>query len=109
MNKNRLLLISMVIVSVLLFLLRMTGLTAHIVVSVIGLVIMIALTVATRKDWKIPALEVIMRVLYLVAIVTGGILMKAHGAAAFGIVHKVCAALFVVLLLVLYIPKWKNK
>ena len=108
MNKNRILLISMVLVSVLLFMLRMTGLTAHIIVSVAGLAIMIPLTLATRKEWKILALEVIMRVMYFVAIVTGGILMKVHGVAALGMVHKISAALFVVLLLVLYIPKWNK-
>ena len=108
MNKNRFFLISMVVVSALLFLLRMTGLTAHIAVSVLGLAVMIPISVMTRKEWKIPALEVIMRVMYFVAIVTGGVLMKVHGVAALGIVHKIAAALFVVLLMVLYIPKMKK-
>ena len=108
MNKNRFFLISMIVVSALLFLLRMTGLTVHMAVSVLGLAIMIHITVMTRKEWKIPALEVIMRVMYLVAIVTGGVLMKVHGVAALGIVHKIAAAAFVVLLMVLYIPKMKK-
>ena len=108
MNKNRFFLISMIAVSALLFLLRMTGLTVHMAVSVLGLAIMIPITVMTRKEWKIPALEVIMRVMYLVAIVTGGVLMKVHGVAALGIVHKIAAAAFVVLLMVLYIPKMKK-
>ena len=108
MNKNRFFLISMIVVSALLFLLRMTGLTVHIAVSVLGLAIMIPITVMTRKEWKIPALEVIMRVMYLVAIVTGGVLMKVHGVAALGIIHKIAAAAFVVLLMVLYIPKMKK-
>jgi hypothetical protein len=98
----------MIVVSALLFLLRMTGLTMHIAVSVLGLAIMIPITVMTRKEWKIPALEVIMRVMYLVAIVTGGVLMKVHGVAALGIVHKIAAAAFVILLMVLYIPKMKK-
>ena len=108
MNKNRIFLLSMVLVSVLLFMLRMTGLAAHIIVSVAGLAVMIPLTLATRKEWKIPALEVVMRAMYLVAIITGGILMKVHGVAALGMVHKISAALFAVLLLVLYIPKWNK-
>ena len=108
MNKNRFFLISMIAVSALLFLLRMTGLTVHMAVSVLGLAIMIPITVMTRKEWKIPALEVIMRVMYLVAIVTGGVLMKVHGVAALGIIHKIAAAAFVVLLMVLYIPKMKK-
>ena len=108
MNKNRFFLISMIVVSVLLAILRVTGLTAHIIVSVLGLVIMIPLTIATRKAWKIPALEVIMRVMYLIAIVTGGVLMKVHGIPAINIIHKIGAAMFMILLLVLYIPKWKK-
>ena len=108
MNKNRFFLISMIVVSILLSMLRVTGLTAHIAVSVVGLAIMIPITLATRKEWKIPALEVIMRVMYLVAIITGGALMKVRGVPALGIVHKIGAVLFVILLLVLYIPKWKK-
>ena len=108
MNKNRFFLISMIAVSALLFLLRMTGLVVHIAVSVAGLAIMIPITIKTLKEWKIPALEVIMRLAYLVAIITGGVLMKVHGVAALGIVHRIAAAAFVVLLLVLYIPKCKK-
>ena len=108
MNKNRFFLISMLVVSALLVLLRMTGLTAHIIVSVVGLAIMIPISVATRKEWNTPALEIIMRVMYFVAIVTGGALMKVHGVAALGIVHKIGAAAFMILLLALYPPKWKK-
>ena len=108
MSKNRLFLIAMAAVTILLFLLRMTGIVAHIIVSVLGLAVMIPLTLQTRKEWKIPALEVIMRALYLVAVVTGGVLMKVQEVAALGIAHKISAALFLALLLVLYIPKWKK-
>ena len=108
MNKNRFFLISMIIVSALLAALRMTGLVAHIAVSVVGLAIMIPITIATRKEWKIPALEVIMRVMYFVAVVTGGALMKIHGVAALGILHKIGATVFMILLLVLYLPKCKK-
>ena len=108
MNKNRFFLISMIAVSVLLFMLRMTGMAAHIGISVLGLAIMIPITLKTRKEWKVPALEIIMRVMYLVAVVTGGAMMKLHSIAALGMVHKIGAAVFAVLLLVLYIPKWKK-
>ena len=108
MKKNRFFLIAMLVVSALLFLLRFTGLVPHIIVSVIGLAVMIPLTIKTKSGWKIPALEIIMRAMYLVAIVSGGMLMKLHGIGALGIAHKVSAALFVLLLLVLYIPKWKK-
>ena len=93
----------MTAVSILLFLLRFTGLTAHIILSVVGLAIMIPLTILTRKEWKIPALEIVMRVLYFAAIVTGG--MIKGGIGGLSIPHIACAALFVVLLLILYIPK----
>ena len=108
MNKNRFFLIAMIAVTALLFMLRMTGMAAHIGVSVLGLAIMIPITLKTRKEWKIPALEIIMRVMYLIAVVTGGAMMKLHGVAALGMVHKIGAAVFAVLLLVLYIPKWKK-
>ena len=108
MTKNRFFLIAMVAVSVMLFMLRMTGMAAHIAVSVLGLAVMIPITLKTRKTWQKPALEVIMRAMYLVAVVTGGALMKIHGVAALGLVHKLGAAVFAVLLLVLYIPKWKK-
>ena len=105
MKKNLIFLISMVIVSVLLFLLRYTGLVPHIIVSVIGLILMISLTVKNTKSWKIPALEVIMRFAYLIAIVTGGLIMKIHNVPMLSIAHRISAVIFVLLLLVLYIPK----
>lgn len=108
MNKNRFFLISMLVVTALLFLLRFTGLIPHIAVSVIGLAIMIPITLKTKSEWKIPALEVIMRVMYLVAVISGGMLMKLYSIAALAIIHKISAAAFLVLLLVLYVPKWKK-
>ena len=109
MNKNRILLVGMTAVTVLLFALRLTGIVPHILVSVAGLAVMIPITLKTKAEWKKPVPEVLMRVLYLIAVVTGGVLMKVHGVAALGIAHKVSAVLFFVLLLVLYIPKWNKK
>ena len=99
----------LLLVAIALFLLRATGMTAHIAISVVGIAVLIAYTVLTKKAWKIPALEVLMRVCYGIALITGIVMMKVHGVAALGIVHKVSAALFLVLLLVLYIPKWNKK
>jgi hypothetical protein len=81
-----------------LFLLRFTGMTAHIVISVIGVLALIAYTVLTKKEWKIPALEIIMRVFYGIALITGIVILNVHGIAALAIVHKVSAALFLLLL-----------
>ena len=96
---------AMLLIGVLLFLLRATGMTAHIVISVIGVLVLIAYAVLTKKDWKIPALEIIMRVFYGIALITGIVIMNVHGITALAIVHKLCAALFLVLLVVLFVQK----
>ena len=98
MKKNLMFVIPMVIVAVLLFMLRATGMTAHIAVSVVGLALLIAYTVATKKEWKNPALEILQRVCYGVALITGVVLMNVHGIAAISIIHKISAVLFVILL-----------
>ena len=98
MKKNILFLIPMLLVVVALFLLRATGMTAHIAVSVVGLVLLIAYTVATKKEWKNPALEILQRVFYAIALITGVVLMNVHGIAAVSIIHKISAVLFVILL-----------
>ena len=95
----------MLLIGVLLFLLRATGMTAHIVISVIGVLALIAYTVLTKKEWKIPALEILMRAFYGVALITGIVIMNVSGIAALAIVHKLCAALFVFLVVVLFIHK----
>ena len=95
----------MLVIGVLLFLLRTTGMTAHIIISVLGLVTLVVYAIATKKQWKIPALEVLMRVFYGIALITGIVMMKIHGIAALGIVHKAGAALFALLLVVLFVHK----
>ena len=95
----------MLLIGALLFLLRATGLTAHIAISVIGIPVLIAYAVLTKKEWKIPALEILMRVFYGIALITGIVIMNVHGIAALAIVHKASAALFVVLLAVLFVHK----
>ena len=84
----------MLLIGVLLFLLRATGMTAHIVISVIGVLALIAYTVLTKKEWKIPALEVLMRAFYGIALITGIVIMNVHGIAALAIIHKAGAAQF---------------
>lgn len=97
MKKNILFLIPMLLVVVALFLLRATGMEVHIAVSVIGLVLLIAYTIATKKEWKKPALEILQRVCYGIALITGVVLMNVHGIPAISIIHKVSAVLFAVL------------
>ena len=98
MKKKLLFLIPMIIVAVLLFMLRAIGMIAHIAVSVVGLVLLIAYTVATKKEWKNPALEILQRVFYAIALITGVVLMNVHEIAAVSIIHKISAVLFVIFL-----------
>ena len=95
----------MLLLGAALFLLRATGMTAHIAISVIGIAILIAYAVLTKKDWKIPALEIIMRVFYGIAFVTGIVIMNVHGVAALSVIHKASAVLFVVLMIILLAHK----
>ena len=97
MKKNLLFIIPMIVVAVLLFMLSATGMKVHIAVSVVGLVLLIAYTLATKKEWKCPVLEIIQRVCYGIALITGVVLMNVHGIAAISIIHKISAVLFAVL------------
>ena len=109
MKKNILFLIPMLLVVVALFLLPATGMKVHIAVSVIGLVLLIAYTIATKKEWKCPALEIIQRVFYAIALITGVVLMNVHGIATISIIHKISAVLFAILLIVCEIQKVVKK
>ena len=105
MKKNVLFLVPMLIVAVLLFMLRATGMKVHIAVSLVGLVLLITYTLLAKKEWRNPALEILHRVCYAVALITGALLMNVHGIAAISIVHKISAVLFVILLIVCEIHK----
>lgn len=95
----------MLAVGVLLFLFKATGLPVHIAISVIGMFVLAVYTAATKKAWKIPALEIIMRACYGVALITGPVVLKINDILAFQIIHRVGAALFVVTLIVLFVHK----
>ena len=71
----------------------------------VGVLALIVYTVVTKKEWKIPALEVIMRLFYGIALITGVVMMNVHGVAALSVIHKASAALFMVLTVVLFIHK----
>lgn len=95
----------MLLIGILLFLLKATGMTAHIAISVAGILVLAAYTILTKQEWKIPALEILMRACYGIALITGIVIMNVSGIAALAIVHKLCAALFVLLLIVLFVHK----
>ncbi len=98
----------LLVVSILLCLLKTTGMTAHIIISVLGMAILVAYTVATKKHWKIPALEIVMRACYGIALISG-IVLKIKYIAVLGIVHKIFALLFAVALVVLYRANKKQR
>ena len=101
MKKDLIFTPAMLLIGVLLFLLRATGMTAHIAISVIGVLVLIAYTVLTKKEWKISALEIVMRAFYGIALITGIVIMNVHGIVALAVVHKVSAVLFMALIIVL--------
>ena len=105
MKKNVLFLIPIVLVAVLLFMLRATGMPVHIAVSVVGLLILVAYALATKKTWKCPALEILQRVFYGIALISGVVIMNVSGVAAVTFAHRISAVLFVILFAVAEIHK----
>ena len=105
MKKDLILAPVLVLIGVALWLLKLTGLTAHIVISAVGILALVAYTVLTKKEWKLPALEIAMRACYGIALITGIVIMNVTGLAALAVVHRVCAAIFVVALVALLIHK----
>lgn len=105
MKKDLIFTPAILLIGVLLFLLRATGMTAHIAISVVGLLVLIAYTVLTKKEWKIPALEILMRAFYGFALITGIVIMNVHGIVALAVIHKVSAVLFMALIIVLLTHK----
>ena len=95
----------LLLIGIALFLLKTTGIKAHIAISVVGILVLILYTILAKKNWKIPALEVIMRVFYGLALITGIVIMNIHGIAALGIIHKISASLFVILLVIIFVHK----
>ena len=94
----------MLVIGAALFMLKATGMPVHIAVSVVGVAVLVVYTVLTKKDWKIPALEIIMRAAYGVALITG-IVLKISYAMPVAIAHKACAVLFFVMMIVLLVTK----
>lgn len=88
-----------------LFLLRATGMTAHIAVSIVGVLVLAAYTVLSRRDWRFPALEIAMRACYGDALVTGIIMMRVHGIISLAVLHRAGAVLFLALLVILLVAK----
>ena len=99
----------LILVGILLFLLKTTGLGAHIAISIVGVLALGVYTSLTKKEWKIPALEVLMRLFYGIALIIGIVLMNVHGIAALALVHKICCGLFMALVVGLFVIKLATK
>lgn len=105
MKKNIIFSALIMLATIALFMLKITKMPVHIGVSIVGLALLVIFTILTRKSWKTPALEILSRVFYLVALITGIVLMNVHSIAALSIVHKVSAALFAVLFIFLFVQR----
>ena len=99
----------LILIGILLFLMKTTGLGAHIAISIVGVLALGVYTSLTKKEWKIPALEVLMRLFYGIALIAGIVLMNVHGIAALALVHKICGGLFMALVVVLFVIKLATK
>ena len=100
----------LLLVGVALFLLRFTGMPVHIAISVVGALALVAYTVLAKKEWRIPALEIVMRAFYGIALITGIVVLNVHDVAAMGIIHKVSALLFLASIVALLASKaFSNK
>ena len=95
----------LVVIGVFLCLLDLVGLPAHIAVSVLGVLVLAVYTGLTKKEWRIPALEIAMRAFYGVALITGIVIMNVQGIVALAFIHKITALLFFVSLIVLLASK----
>lgn len=98
----------LILIGAALFLLKLTGNFAHIAISVVGLILLIVYSVLTKKEWALPALEIVMRVFYGIALVTGIVIMNVHGIVAVAVIHKVSAVLFLALIIVSLASKIKK-
>ena len=100
----------LVVIGALLWLLKLTGLTAHITISVIGILVLAVYTSATKKEWKLPALEIAMRACYGLALISGIVVLNVSGIAAIGIAHRVLASLFIAGVIAIVVHKFiKNR
>ena len=90
----------LLVIGLLLCLFSFTGMIAHILVSVAGVFALAAYTALTKKDWKLPALEIAPRASYGVALLSG-IIIKINYVRALAVIHKIFAVLFMALIVVL--------
>ena len=105
MKKDLIFTPALLLVGVLLFFLKTTGMTAHIVISIVGVLLLAVYTILSKKEWKCVPLEIIMRAFYGIALITGIVIMNVHGIAVLAIIHKVCAMLFMAMVIIVLTHK----
>ena len=99
----------LVLVGALLFLCDFVGIAAHIALAVIGVFALAVYTSATKKEWKLPVLEILMRVFYGLALITGIVLLNVKGVFPLWLAHVAFDVLFLLLLVGLFVYKWIAK
>ena len=109
MKKDLIFIPALLLIAVALFLLKATGMPAHIAISVVGIVVLAVYTVLTKKEWKTPALEILTRACYGIALISGVVVLKFPTVAAVSAIHKVSAVLFAVWLVILFVQKLPAK
>ena len=105
LKKDLIFAIPMILIAAALCMLKLTGMTAHIVVSFVGVAVLVAYAIATKKEWKLPILEILMRALYAIALISGFVIVNVHGIFVLSIVHKASAILSFVAFVVLLVHK----
>ncbi|MBO7297116.1 MAG: hypothetical protein J6V39_07635 [Clostridia bacterium] len=105
MKKDLIFTPAMLVIAILLGMYSVMGMPAHIAISVIGILVLAVYTFLTKKEWKIPALEILMRAFYGIALITGAVVMNLEEVVALQIAHKASAVVFAVLLVVLFVHK----
>ena len=105
MKKDLIFTPAMLVIAGLLGMYSVMGKPAHISISVIGILVLAVYTSLTKKEWKIPALEILMRAFYGIALITGAVVMNLEEVVALQIAHRASAVVFVVLLVVLFVHK----
>ena len=98
----------LIVVGALLALLKVTGLPVHVVLSVVGAIVLVVYTVLTKKNWKIPALEIGMRASYGLALISG-VVIKIKYVLIVSVLHKLFAILFLITLIVIFAIKLNKK
>ena len=106
--------ILMLIISILLFLLKVTGMNIHIILGILGLVTMISYTLLIKKEFKEyskkrKVIEILKRVSFAIALISGFVLKMIGRNVILSNAHKIAALIFVILLLGISIKKIISK